>query len=319
MHDSVHGSLLSRGAGSLLRTGRSIHPNIHALNQPFGEGNVIAGQENDLADEAILLGYLDDLLDEILPCLVGGMGLAGKEELNRTLRIVHDRVQPVQIAEEQRRSLVGGEPPSETDGQYVIAQVVLDGDDLARRVVVAKSGIADPFLHDPDQACLQGFPDRPDLLVRNLVDFFKALLVIVMGREFRTEDPRMHLFPFGSSPGRIMDPVRDIADEQFLRQVTRVHIAEDLLAHLAVQHRNAVDILRDVGGKNAHRELFMDIAPVHLAQSHQGFPFHFQALRVMADVLPKEFLVKGVMTGGNRRVGGEQGGGPDDFQGFSEV
>ena len=306
MHHSVHRGLLAGCTGSLQRPCRVVHPHIDTLNKPLGEGDVIARDEHDLSDEAILLGDLYDPLDEILSGLVSRMGLAGEKELDRMHGIIHDGVKPVKIGEQKGSSLVGRETTGETDGQHIVTQVLLDRHNLARRVMVALRRIGDPLLDNVYQPLLQGLPGLPNLRVGNLVDALEAGFVVVMGRELRTEHTGVDLLPLSGCPGRVMHAVGNIADEQFLRQIARIDAAENLLADITVKHRHTVDVLREVGGEEAHREFFVHIVAVHLAEAHHRLPVNLQTLRVMTDVLSEQSLVESVVTGRNRSVGGEE-------------
>ena len=59
-------------------------------------------------------------LDQLLPGFVLGMGLAGKYQHNRLLRIGEQPFQAGQIGEDQRSSLVGSKAAGEADHQRVI-------------------------------------------------------------------------------------------------------------------------------------------------------------------------------------------------------
>ena len=58
--------------------------------------------------------------------LVGRMGLAGEDELHRPLRIVDQRGQPLDVAQDQVGPLVGGEPAGEADRQRVRVEHVAE-------------------------------------------------------------------------------------------------------------------------------------------------------------------------------------------------
>lgn len=79
---------------------------------------VIVFEQQDTAFELTALGELDDLADQLLPRFVGWMRLAGKNEQYRALRIGKNFAQPVEIVEQQRGALVGGEAAGEADGQH---------------------------------------------------------------------------------------------------------------------------------------------------------------------------------------------------------
>ena len=130
MHDTVHDSLLAAGAGSFQRTGRVVHPDIHALNEQFGYGNVIIRDEYNLADELRHLRDLDDAFNEVLTCTVGRVSLTCEQELDGMFRVVDYLVQTVEVAEQQGRTFVCCETACETDGKYIVPEGLLDLDNL---------------------------------------------------------------------------------------------------------------------------------------------------------------------------------------------
>ena len=132
----------------------------------------------------------------------------------------------------------------------------------------------------------------------------------------RAEHTCVYGLPLRCAPCRIVNAVGDIAYKEFLREITLVHVLEDFLRHLSVKHGHAVNILGDVGGKVTHGELLMGIQRIVLTKGHEGFPVHFKALRIMADILPQETFLKGIVAGGNRSVGGEQGACANNLKGL---
>ena len=307
MHHAIHGSLLAGCSGGLERPCRVVHPDIHALDEPLGDRDVIARDEDNLSEETLILGNLDDPLDEILTGLVGRVSLAGEEELYRTLRIVHDLVEPVKVGEQQGSTLVGCETAGESDCQDIITQSLVDGHDLSRRVVVAERRIGDDRLDPLDEFGFESLPGLPDLGIRNIVDTLETFPVIVMGGELRSEDFGMDLLPLLGSPSRIMHTIGHIADVKLFREITRIHVTEDLLADLTVEPGDANDVLRTVGGKGAHRETLVRIGSIDLSEGHHSLPINLQKLRIVADVLAEHALVESIVSRRHRGVGGEEG------------
>ena len=319
MHGAVHGRLFTGSTGSLLRTGRIVHPHIYALDHALGQGDIVTGYEYNLADEAGVLGNVHNLLDEVLAGFVGRVGLTGEEELHGLGGIVHNLVQAVQIAEQQRGTLVGSETTGEADGEDIVTEGIHDGHQLGRAVMVADGIVLQALADEVHELDLQLLLHVPYILVRYAVDAFEAGLVVMVRSKLRAEHLGVYRLPFGSTPGRIVHAVGDVAHKEFLRQIARIHVGENLLGHLAMQHGNTVHVLRDIGGEVAHGELLVGIQRVVLTQGHQGFPVHFQALRIVADILAQEAFVKGIVACRNRRMGGKQRTGAHHFQGLGEV
>ena len=130
MHGAVHGGLLSGSTGSLLGTGRVVHPYVHALDHALCKGDVISGDKDNLAYEAGILGNIYNLLDEVLTRAVGRVGLAGKQELDGHRGIVYNLVQTVKVAEQQSRPLVGGKTAGKAYGEHIVTQGLEDGHKL---------------------------------------------------------------------------------------------------------------------------------------------------------------------------------------------
>ena len=93
------------------------------------------------------------------------MRLPGEQELDGTFGIVDYSIKPVEIGKQEGTPLVGSETAGETYREYVIPEILLDGHDLAWRIVVAGCRIRDNFLDDLDKPFLQGLPRLPNFLV----------------------------------------------------------------------------------------------------------------------------------------------------------
>ena len=93
VNDAIHLGLLSAGAAGLKGTCRGIHPDIDTAHETAGKQEVIVLHENNLCLELRALAYLVNLLDKVLTCAVGRMRLAGEEENNGMLGIVHNLAQ----------------------------------------------------------------------------------------------------------------------------------------------------------------------------------------------------------------------------------
>ena len=169
VHRTIHNSLFAAGARCFERTGRRVQPNIDTLYHATGQLHVVILQENDTPYETRHGSHLDDPLDQILSRFVVRVCLAGKNELYRPFRIIDDRIQTIQVSEEQVSSFVSRETAGETDGQNIRFQHLLNADQLCWRVETELSGIAYPFFDLVDQLFLQNQTLCPQLFVRNLM------------------------------------------------------------------------------------------------------------------------------------------------------
>ena len=110
---------------------------------------------------------MNDLLDETFAVVVARMGLAGENELHGPLLVVREFHDVVELLEDQRRALVGGETAGEADGQRVGIQQLIEGDEIALRQALAleQQAAAGEF----DQFAAQFVAQRPEFLVGNKI------------------------------------------------------------------------------------------------------------------------------------------------------
>ncbi len=163
------------------------------------------------------------------------MGLSCKDELYRLLRVVDNFAETVKILEQQVRPLISSETPCKSDGQNIIPQSILYGNDLTWRIMVGRSRIRKPFLDLIDKFFPQSLPYVPYIFIGDTVYTLKAGFVIVVRLERFTEYLRMDSLPLVCSPGRIMHTVGNIAHMKLLRHISRPHIGENIFADLPVE------------------------------------------------------------------------------------
>ena len=174
MHDSVHRSLLSGCSRSFERPCRIVHPHIDTLDKQLGKRNVIVRHKHDLSDEPVLLRDIHYHLYKVLPRLVRRMSLAGKDELYRTVRVVDDIIEPVKVPEQEVCPLVGCETPCESDCKHIVAERILYGHNLTRRIMVGCRRIGETVLDSSYKLGPQCCPHIPYLCVGHLVYSLEA-------------------------------------------------------------------------------------------------------------------------------------------------
>ncbi len=69
--------------------------------------------------ETRILGHLEDALDERLSITIGGVCFSSEDELNGSIGIPENRLEPVGIGEEHPRPLVGGEASGESNREPI--------------------------------------------------------------------------------------------------------------------------------------------------------------------------------------------------------
>ena len=81
--------------------------------------NVIVFDKHQTAYQFALFAEVNDLLDEAFAFVVARMRLAGENKLHRTLLVVREFHDVVELLEDQRRAFVGGKAARKADGQRV--------------------------------------------------------------------------------------------------------------------------------------------------------------------------------------------------------
>ena len=152
MHDTIHGGLLSTRTRSLLRASRGVHPYVHALHHVTGQVHVIIREEQYLTQELRVFGDLHYPLDQILTGLIRRVSFPREYKLNRTIRVIHDLIQTIQITEQQMSSFIGSKTTGKTDCQYVIPQSVLNLHDLSRCEISRTLLVSQTMFYMTDQA-----------------------------------------------------------------------------------------------------------------------------------------------------------------------
>ena len=105
--------------------------------------DVVILEDDEAAHERLGLRQLVNPLQHGLAQIVGGMGLAGEDELHGPLGVVEDFADQRHVAHDQVGPLVRGKPPGEADGERLgiegLAQLVDDGGRTGR---AARPGVA---------------------------------------------------------------------------------------------------------------------------------------------------------------------------------
>ncbi|MGQ3366541.1 hypothetical protein, partial [Rhizobium oryzihabitans] len=110
------------------------------------------------------MGERHDLADQLLALVVGGVRLAGEDELDATVVVREQRTQPVGLAEQQCGALVGGHAAREADGERVRVERVVDPGELRRGPPLGQAVVTQPVAHVVDHADLGGQVRLPQLV-----------------------------------------------------------------------------------------------------------------------------------------------------------
>ena len=116
---AIQAGFLARGATGFQRIFRCIEPHIHARHHMPCQGHIIALQQQDFADKIGVHGVVVNHLDQVLPGLVVGMGLTGKHDHHRALRVIEQPRQAIRFGKQHKGSLIGSKTPREAHHQNI--------------------------------------------------------------------------------------------------------------------------------------------------------------------------------------------------------
>ena len=119
--------------------------------------------------------------------------------------------------------------------------------------------------------------------------------------------PVEHQGHLGGDPGLDVDAVGDVADRHVLLGEMGIQGLPHPPRDHAVQGADAVGVARELEGQHGHAERLVPVADVHPAQPHEVLVREVQPFADLAEVLLDQTGGKAIVTGGDRRVRGEDG------------
>ena len=305
---AVEHGLHAAGAGGFLGSARVVEPDVDALDQVPGDVDVVVFDEHDAAGEARIVAQVGDLLDELLAGLVGRVGLAGEDELHRSLRVVDQLEQLVELAEEQVGSLVGGEAAGEADRQRAGVEHVAGGFDGGSSSWRRRQSRTHAAADEVQQPALQRVVRLPQLAGVDVVE-----------RSARSSGSLTVCLPVGAQvavvelvhrigePAGDVDAVGDVADGDFFFDAPRPEVRPHAARDVAVQRADRVGPARELEADDGHAEGFVLVLRLDAAEAHQLRGRNAQRVAQRAQVLFDQSGVEAVVAGGHGRVGGEDG------------
>ena len=246
------------------------------------------------------------------------MRLARKDKLHGTLLVVDDGRQAIQIGEEQQRPFVSGETARKTDLQHIGLDALEHLHDLMGRIHAHLPGIAVAAADQANELLFEHHALLPKVFVRDVVHLLPLRNTIFVPLEPFGKIAGIQTAQAHSRPGREMHAVGHVTDMQFVLEIPRPQISQNLFGDLAVQPRHAVDLLREVAGKHRHREFFVRILRIHATQADKLRPVDAQLLGIVRQILPDHRLRERIVSRRHGRMGRKQRGGANHFQRFGE-
>ncbi|CAM5253664.1 hypothetical protein SBADM41S_06437 [Streptomyces badius] len=318
----------------LQRAQRVVEPDVAARVELLRHAHAVVRQEHDAVAHARVVREPHQLLHQPLPAVVGRVGLARDDDLDRMRRVEQQLPQPVAVAQHQRQPLVRGDAAGEADGQDVRVEDAVDPAQFGGARAAPAPGGVEAAADLGDELAAQIPAQVPDLLVADaghrvppagraglrggLVGHRAAgqHLVGAALADLARAEPE-HL---GGDPGRGVDPVGDGGDRDLGGVEARPEPGEHLPADRPVQGGDAVGALGEPEAHHRHVEQLRFAAGVGLGAERQDLlDGDAGQFALGAEVAGDERPVETVYAGGHRGVGGEDGPGPDHFQGGLEV
>ena len=237
VHHPVHRRLHPARPRRLERRLGVVEPDIDPVDQVLRRLLAVVLQERDPARELRPARELEDPLQEALALLVGRVGLAGEDELDRPERVRQDPAEPLGIGEDQVRPLVGREPAGKADRQHRRVQEAPlrhQGRGLHRAGGVR---MAPQLAHPDEKLVLERDMEVPELAVWDRVDKGPDRLHVVLLLPVRRRLEEVAVVERGDprvEPGRQVHPVRDRGDGDLVHRPIRPERAEEGSRDLAV-------------------------------------------------------------------------------------
>ncbi len=299
---AVHRGLHARRPGRLARALGRVQPDVAAGDERARERHVVVGQEEDAAFQLRALRRARDGPEEFLSGLVARMRLAGEEDLHGAPDLVEQVLEPLGLAEEQRRALVGREAAREADRQ----RARIEGARGLRDLLVPRALAA--LLLD-ELLAARRHEARPQRLVRppQLAPIHVLGVLEHAGRR-----------DLGRRPGRRVHAVGDRLDRDFRERQVRHHAPPELARDARVQARHGVLVRREAHREDRHREELARLVAHLAAELEELVERDAELVDVPAEVLPQELRREHVDARGHGRVGREDVAGRRDLARLGE-
>ena len=197
---TIHDGLLARSTGSLQWTSWGVHPDVATRNETLGNIHVVVLDKDYLAYELRHTRNLDDATDQTLATAISWVSLACKDELNRTLGVVDNLGQTVEVGEEQVCTLIGSETTCEANGESIGIEGIDSLDDLGRILLLLAKVVGYLLLDEVEEFGLEALADLPDLLIVSLIDLFPHLILSLGLIVVWTKELLVELLPLAGSP-----------------------------------------------------------------------------------------------------------------------
>ena len=217
----------------------------------------------------------------------------------------HERAQALDLGEEKRRPLVGGEPARESDGEHVGIEERPRLRDALGGLAAALASLRDAPAYEGEQPLLQHLMQIPELAVVDAIDGpphggLGAVVGPVDAHVAAVELPHL-----GREPGVHVHAVGDMADGHLVGGALGPQRPPHLPGYVAVDRRHGVGVPARPQGQDGHAEVFALVVGIDATEAHEVVLGQAERFAQRPDVLFDQRCREAIVPGGNRRVGGE--------------
>ena len=259
-----------------------------------GELDVVVLEKRDAR---LLPSESDDARGDVLSLLVGGMRLAGEEELHRVLGALDELGQPGPVLEYQVGPLVRGEAAAEAEGESVDVEV---------------GRILRPGPRHREETALQLEMCGPELLGGNLEDRLPAAVPAVKVPPVGADVAAQQRTDLRRQPSWHVDSVRDGADRYLhLRQPSPCVLPQPA-RHRAMEAANSNCLVREPQGGISGAQPLSGVARALPAKVHEPVERDPDLGEVWMKEVPDQARLEVVAACCDRRVCGEDDSCPRD-------
>ena len=290
-----------------MRADRIVEPDIAAGDERAADLHVVLLDEHDASAQLGVAGHLEDRACVGLAARVARMGLAREDELHGALRIAHDACEPVDVGEDERRALVGGEAPREPDGERLRIERAREFIERRGHLATALAGAHDAVAreahhlraqrgaHGPESGGIGGERPLPRAVARRVRHGVEPARVL-------PERDRL-----GVDPRRGVDAVGHMRDGHILGLAGAVDPLPHGARHLAMQRGHAVHLVGEAQAHDGHAHGLLRVRRI-LARERLELGARNAAARERAcQAVAHHLDTVAVVPRGDGRVRGEHG------------
>ena len=226
-----------------------------------------------------------NFLDQTLARLVGGVGFASKNDLNRLFLVCNNVHQAFVISEYQVRTFVGCKTTGKTDGKRQGIKQDAAGDGLNRMNAIVLPLAASTGNHVTDQLAFQMNADLPKFIVRNCVDPFPHFRVVQTFFPINIEIFIVEISEPTRKPGAGVNSIGDVADGHILGSCLRPKVIPHLARYFTMKLGNAIAVVGKPQCQYWHTENLIRPVGVDFCQIHKLIAVQPQLAPIVGEIL----------------------------------